>query len=123
MEPTHLNPDWLDDARRHVWQPYTQMQGAPPPIPVVRGEGVWLHTADGRRILDGISSWWVNIHGHANPRLGAALARQAAMLEHAIFAGATLATYAAFSKSNTSKPPELPTPISSTGASTKAATP
>jgi adenosylmethionine---8-amino-7-oxononanoate aminotransferase len=72
-----------------LWHPYTQMQTAPAPLAITHAEGVWLHTAAGRRILDGISSWWVNIHGHAHPRLNAALARQAAQLEHVIFAGCT----------------------------------
>ncbi|MEM1207007.1 MAG: adenosylmethionine--8-amino-7-oxononanoate transaminase [Acidobacteriota bacterium] len=80
---------WTELDRRHLWHPYTQMLDAPPPIPVARGEGVHLVTPDGRRILDAISSWWVNIHGHAHPRLGAALARQAEHLEHVIFAGFT----------------------------------
>ena len=81
--------DWTELDRRHLWHPYTQMLTSPPPIPVVRGEGVYLITPDGRRILDGISSWWVNIHGHSHPRLNAALARQAGELEHVIFAGFT----------------------------------
>jgi adenosylmethionine---8-amino-7-oxononanoate aminotransferase len=72
-----------------IWHPYTQMKTAPDPLPVVRGEGVYLYTEDGRRLLDGISSWWVNIHGHAHPALNAALAAQAAKLEHVVFAGAT----------------------------------
>ena len=72
-----------------LWHPYTQMQTAPPPIPIVRGEGVYLYTEDGRCILDGISSWWVNIHGHSHPKLNEALARQARELEHVIFAGFT----------------------------------
>src|SRR6202040_2369038 len=66
-----------------------QMLTAPSPLPVVRGEGVYLYTEDGRRILDGISSWWVNIHGHSHPRLNEALAKQARELEHVIFAGFT----------------------------------
>jgi len=78
---------WLELDRRHVWRPYTQMATAPPPLPVVRGEGAYLVTADGRRLLDGISSWWVNIHGHAHPRINRALAEQAARLEHVIYAG------------------------------------
>ena len=81
--------DWIDDDRRHVWHPYTQMRLAPPPVPVVRGDGAYLETADGRRILDGISSWWVNIHGHSHPRLNAALSRQAEALEQVVFAGFT----------------------------------
>ena len=75
--------------RRHLWHPYTQMQVAPPPLPVVRGRGVYLYTDDGRRVLDGISSWWVNIHGHAHPKLNEALARQAGQLAHVMFAGCT----------------------------------
>jgi adenosylmethionine-8-amino-7-oxononanoate aminotransferase len=65
------------------------MKTAPPPLPIVRGEGVYLYTDDGRRLLDGISSWWVNIHGHSHPKLNDALARQAAELEHVVFAGCT----------------------------------
>jgi adenosylmethionine-8-amino-7-oxononanoate aminotransferase len=82
-------PSWMDDDRRHVWHPYTQAQTAPPPLPVVSAEGVYLHTAGGRRILDGISSWWVNIHGHNHPRLNRALAEQAGRLAQVIFAGFT----------------------------------
>jgi adenosylmethionine-8-amino-7-oxononanoate aminotransferase len=55
----------------------------------VRGEGVWLHDADGRRYLDAISSWWVNLFGHANPRIAAAVARQLGRLEHVMLAGFT----------------------------------
>jgi adenosylmethionine-8-amino-7-oxononanoate aminotransferase len=47
-------------------------------VPIVRGEGAWLIDADGNRYLDGISSWWTNLFGHANPRINAALAEQAA---------------------------------------------
>jgi adenosylmethionine-8-amino-7-oxononanoate aminotransferase len=65
------------------------MQTAPEPIAVTRGEGVYLYTEDGRRILDGISSWWVNIHGHSHPKLNEALASQSSRLEHVIFAGFT----------------------------------
>lgn len=72
-----------------VWHPYTQMLTRPAPLPIVRGEGVYLYTADGRRLLDGTSSWWVNIHGHSHPALNAALARQAATLEHVVFANCT----------------------------------
>ena len=79
----------LDRDRAHVWHPYTQMKTQPPPLPIVRGQGVYLFTEDGRRLLDGISSWWVNIHGHSHPRLNQAVAVQAQKLEHVIFAGAT----------------------------------
>jgi len=79
----------VDRDRAVVWHPYTQMKTAPPPLPIVRGQGVYLYTEDGRRLLDGISSWWVNIHGHSHPRLNQAIAAQAKTLEHVIFAGAT----------------------------------
>src|SRR6476646_5534968 len=61
----------------------------PEPLAIVRGEGVYLYTADGRRLLDGFSSWWVNIHGHSHPQLNEALAAQARELEHVVFASCT----------------------------------
>lgn len=73
----------------HVWHPYTQMKTRPAPLAIVRGDGVYLYTEDGRRLLDGTSSWWVNIHGHSHPVLNDALARQARELEHVIFANCT----------------------------------
>lgn len=79
----------LDRDARVLWHPYTQMLTQPPLLPVVRAEGVYLYTEDGRRILDGISSWWVNIHGHSHPKLNEALARQAREVEHVLFAGCT----------------------------------
>ena len=60
-----------------------------PLIPIRRGEGVWLEDFDGQRYLDAISSWWVNLFGHANPRINAAVAAQLDQLEHVIFAGFT----------------------------------
>lgn len=72
-----------------VWHPYTQMQTALPPVEVVKGEGSWLITRSGDRILDAISSWWVNAHGHAHPYIAKAIAEQAAQLEQVIFAGFT----------------------------------
>jgi adenosylmethionine-8-amino-7-oxononanoate aminotransferase len=78
-----------DRDRRHLWHPYTQMKTAPEPLPVVRAQGVYLYTEDGRKILDGISSWWVNLHGHSHPALNEALANQANALEHVLFAGCT----------------------------------
>jgi len=79
----------IDRDKAVVWHPYTQMKTAAPPLPIVRGQGVYLYTEDGRKLLDGISSWWVNIHGHAHPRLNQAIAEQAKKIEHVIFAGAT----------------------------------
>lgn len=76
---------------RHIWHPCTQMHDheSVPMLPIVRGDGAWLVDADGHRYLDGISSWWTNLFGHANPRIAAALADQAQRLEHVIFAGFT----------------------------------
>ncbi len=81
--------DLVARDRAVVWHPYTQMLTRPDPIPIVRGEGVYLYTADGRRLLDGTSSWWVNIHGHSHPRLNEALAAQARAIEHVVFASCT----------------------------------
>ena len=75
----------------HVWHPCTQMKDheSVPMIPLRAGGGVWLEDFAGKRYIDGISSWWVNLFGHANPRIGAAIAEQLGRLEHAIFAGFT----------------------------------
>ncbi len=74
-----------------LWHPCTQMHDHEelPPIPIRRGEGVWLEDYDGRRYIDAISSWWVNLFGHANPRINAAVAAQLERLEHVILAGFT----------------------------------
>jgi adenosylmethionine---8-amino-7-oxononanoate aminotransferase len=74
-----------------VWHPCTQMHDheSLPMIPVRRAEGAWLEDFDGKRYLDAISSWWVNLFGHANPRVNARLAEQAARLEHVMLAGFT----------------------------------
>ena len=76
---------------RVVWHPCTQMQDheAFPPIPIRRGEGVWLEDYAGKRYLDAISSWWVNLFGHANPRINSAITDQLGQLEHAMLAGFT----------------------------------
>jgi adenosylmethionine-8-amino-7-oxononanoate aminotransferase len=72
-----------------VWHPFTQ-HGLNAPIPLVtRSEGAALFTKDGRRIIDGISSWWVTTHGHSHPRIMAAIADQAGKLDQIIFAGWT----------------------------------
>ncbi len=83
--------DWAARDLAHVWHPCTQMKDheSVPMIPLRSGSGVWLEDMQGRRYLDGISSWWVNLFGHANPRIGAAVAEQLGRLEHAIFAGFT----------------------------------
>jgi adenosylmethionine-8-amino-7-oxononanoate aminotransferase len=87
MHPKSL----LDRSLAAVWHPCTQMKQHEtlPLVPIVRGEGAWLIDADGRRLLDGISSWWVNLFGHCNPYINAALRAQLDTLEHAMLAGFT----------------------------------
>lgn len=75
-----------------LWHPCTQMREHPdvlPLLPVARGEGAWLIGPDGSRWLDAVSSWWTNLFGHAEPRIAAAIARQATTLEHVLLAGFT----------------------------------
>jgi adenosylmethionine-8-amino-7-oxononanoate aminotransferase len=81
--------DNIKTDRRHIWHPFTQELTAPDPIEIVSGSGVTLIDADGNEYLDMISSWWVNIHGHAHPDISQAIAAQAAILEQVIFAGFT----------------------------------
>jgi adenosylmethionine-8-amino-7-oxononanoate aminotransferase len=80
---------WQELDRAHLWHPYTQHATAPAPLPIVRAEGAYLYDTEGRAILDAISSWWVNLHGHAHPAIAEAIARQAQTLEQVIFAGFT----------------------------------
>ncbi len=93
MTSTVHHSDWLARSRAAVWHPCTQMKfhetGALPLIPVARGQGAWLYDFEGRRYLDAISSWWVNLFGHAHPRINAAIKDQLDRLEHVILAGFT----------------------------------
>ncbi|WP_295669088.1 adenosylmethionine--8-amino-7-oxononanoate transaminase [uncultured Mucilaginibacter sp.] len=72
-----------------IWHPYTQMKTAKPPIPIVRGEGALLFDENGKKYIDAVSSWWVNIHGHAHPYIAKKVSEQLHKLEHVIFAGFT----------------------------------
>lgn len=85
------NFSWAQRDLRVLWHPCTQMKDHEqwPPIPIRRGDGVWLEDFDGKRYIDTISSWWVNLFGHCNPRIGAALADQLQQLEHVMLAGFT----------------------------------
>ena len=85
------NKSWMERDLAHVWHPCTQMKDheSVPMIPLRAGAGVWLEDFAGKRYLDGISSWWVNLFGHANPRINTAIIEQLGKLEHAIFAGFT----------------------------------
>lgn len=73
----------------NIWHPFTQEALDPPPIAIARAEGVELITPDGRRLIDAISSWWVNLHGHCHPAMVAAIAAQAAKIDHVLLAGFT----------------------------------
>jgi len=83
--------DLLSRTRAAVWHPCTQMKEleATPPLAIARGEGPWLIDTEGRRYLDAISSWWVNLFGHCNPRINAAIIDQLGKIEHVMLAGAT----------------------------------
>ena len=74
-----------------MWHPCTQMKvhESLPIVPIARGEGAWLYDFEGRRFLDAVSSWWVNLFGHANPRINAALHAQLDLLDHVMLAGFT----------------------------------
>ena len=99
MKENYSNPSWngtstrssllLERSLAAVWHPCTQMKQheALPLVSVARGAGCWLYDFDGRRYLDAISSWWVNLFGHCNPRINAALADQLGRLEHVLLAG------------------------------------
>jgi adenosylmethionine-8-amino-7-oxononanoate aminotransferase len=86
-----MSQDWVNRSLRSVWHPCTQMQHheTVPLIPVSHGRGAWLYDHEGKRYLDAISSWWVNLFGHANPRINAQLRDQLDQLEHAMLAGFT----------------------------------
>ncbi len=77
----------LDQA--HLWHPYTQHQGMALPLPIARSQGAWLYESNGRPVFDAISSWWVTTHGHCNPQIANAIAKQARTLDHVMFAGFT----------------------------------
>jgi adenosylmethionine-8-amino-7-oxononanoate aminotransferase len=87
----HRSADLIARSLAAVWHPCTQMKHHEqfPLVPVARGEGAWLIDPDGKRYLDAVSSWWVNLFGHANARINAALKDQLDTLEHVILAGFT----------------------------------
>ena len=91
MQTSARNRLLLTRSLGAVWHPCTQMKHheSLPLLPVARGEGCWLYDFDGRRCFDAISSWWVNLFGHSNPRINAALVDQLGKLEHVLLAGCT----------------------------------
>lgn len=72
-----------------VWHPFTQLKNAPLPIAIVKGEGTYFYDEKGDKYIDGIASWWVNIHGHCHPYLTKKISEQLQTLEHALFSGFT----------------------------------
>ena len=85
------NANLIERSLAHVWHACTQMKQheTQPPLPIARAEGVWLHDFDGKRYLDGVSSWWVNLFGHSHPHIKAALKAQIDCLDHVMLAGLT----------------------------------
>ncbi len=85
------NREIVERSRAAVWHPCTQMKHLErfPLVPVARAEGAWLYDFEGRRYLDGVSSWWVNLFGHSHPAINAAIREQLETLEHVMLAGFT----------------------------------
>jgi adenosylmethionine-8-amino-7-oxononanoate aminotransferase len=85
------NSDLINEDLEHIFHPCSQMKDYEklPLIPIQRGKGVYLEDFDGNHYLDAISSWWVNLFGHANPKINTKLKNQLDELEHVIFAGFT----------------------------------
>lgn len=75
--------------QRHVWHPYAPRSAAQPSVPVRATSGTTLHLADGRDVIDGMSSWWAACHGHGHPQITAAAHRQIDTMSHVMFGGLT----------------------------------
>jgi adenosylmethionine-8-amino-7-oxononanoate aminotransferase len=82
-----MTSDWLEAGWQHVWLPYTAMAGAPLPLPAISAEGTRIRLADGRELLDGLSSWWTACHGYGHPHIVQTIRRQAETLPHIMFGG------------------------------------
>lgn len=92
MEPFNADqasrlPDWQVSGYEHLWMPYCQMKTAPMPIAVERTEGVHLHLSNGRRLIDGLASWWSACHGYNHPYIVDAMHRQLDKMPHVMFGG------------------------------------
>ncbi len=79
--------DWYDSGLNHIWQPYAQAKIAPLPLPVSHTDGCHIVLEDGRRLIDGVSSWWCTPHGHNHPHLVEAAKRQLDIMPNVMFAG------------------------------------
>lgn len=84
---TASTPDWQRDGFPHIWMPYCQMQTSPLPVPVVATEDVYLLLADGRRLIDGMASWWTACHGYNHPHIQQAVEDQLQCMPHVMFGG------------------------------------
>ena len=80
-------PEWVERGWPHIWLPYTQMQTAAMPLPVVSASGCMIELADGRKLVDGIASWWSMCHGYQEPSIVNAIQKQAETLSHVMFGG------------------------------------
>lgn len=78
---------WLDPSQAHLWRPYAQMQLLPPPLKAVRTEGSYIYLEDGRRLIDGIASWWTAAHGYNHPHILNAMEKQLRAMPHVMFGG------------------------------------
>ena len=84
---TSSNPAWQRDGTDHLWMPYTQMRTAPLPLPVVATEDVYLVLPDGRRLIDGLASWWTACHGYNHPHIVQRVAAQLEVMPHVMLGG------------------------------------
>ncbi len=80
---------WIEKDRKYIWHPFTQMKTAGPPILIKRASGALIYDEHDNPIIDAVSSWWVNVHGHAHPYIANKIHQQLLTLEHVIFAGFT----------------------------------
>ncbi len=79
--------DWIETGFPHIWLPYAQMKTAPPPVAAVRTEGAHIHLADGRVLIDGVSSWWTACHGYNHPHIHDAITQQLDRMPHVMLGG------------------------------------
>ncbi|WP_233195553.1 adenosylmethionine--8-amino-7-oxononanoate transaminase [Corynebacterium sp. 13CS0277] len=89
MSPEVLAADLAAFDQRHLWHPYSPTPAAMDPLPIASAEGVYLTCVDGRRLIDGMSSWWAAAHGHSHPQITAAMHAQIDTMSHVMFGGLT----------------------------------
>src|SRR5471032_2498540 len=94
-----MNPADLEFDQHHIWHPYSSMTKPLPAYPFESACGVMLHLADGRQLVDGMSSWWAAIHGYNHPQLNQAAVEQIGKMSHVMFGGITHPSAIALSRS------------------------